>query len=211
LTRNWNALTTLLAMNNSLHHPISKIVFPLVEGICKYPEQLEIKERNGTEPNSITIVLYPHMADYPKLCGMDGRQIKALRFLVKRMGEKMSIGAELDLKESWNGDRENKTPFEHNPNFDKTAAIELITMFEMAIWPDSFNDRTVKTRQEGDKWHIYLTATKEEDQSLIVALADVFYPYGYRNGCKIVIHAGPENSEHCTIRKSPVPSGERER
>lgn len=196
-------------MNNSFQHPITHIVLPLIEGICKYKEDLQVKER--VADNDVSIVLFPHMADYPKLCGKEGRQIKALRFLVKHMGKKIGVNAEIDIKESWHGEREGKSDFEFNPEFDKHEAIKLLDTFRLAIWPDNFGTRDVISNTEGDKLHVYLVSISDEDTSLIIALADVFYPYGYRNGRKIVIHIGPNNSEHRTIRQSPVPSGKRER
>jgi predicted RNA-binding protein YlqC (UPF0109 family) len=196
------------AMNNSLHHPITKAVVPLIGGICKYKSHLEVKEQVNS---GVTIFLLPHMADYPKVCGSGGRQIKALRFLVKRMGNILGIKAFIDLKESWIGDREDDIPFVRNPDFDEQQAIELLDGFRHLLWPQGFENQKISALIEGDKMHIYLMPNSDSDVVTINALADVFYTYGYANGRKIVIHDGPENNEHRTIRQSPIPGGERER
>lgn len=196
-------------MNNSLQHRISKLVIPLVEGICKYCDDLEIKER--IEGDNVSILVSPHMADYPKLCGQDGRQIKALRFIVKQVGIHLNVIADIDLKESWRGQREEKRPFAFNPDFQEAKAVALLNDFRNELWPLSAHEQVMTLREDGDRLHIYLTPANASDASIIIALADIFYPYGYRNGRKIVIHVGPENSEHRTIRQSAVPGGERER
>lgn len=174
-------------MNDHPRHKITKAFLPLIRGMCYHRDDLQIKEAGLTD---LVFTVFPHMADYPILCGTGGRQVKALAYLVKRAGRSMGIAAEFRLKESYIGDTEPVRPFQRNPNFSVPELMEVLSEIMMLTLGA---DQAV-SELEGEKMKIYIDAAHEA--STVMALADVFYPYGYRNGQIVEIRQPkPKNSE----------------
>jgi predicted RNA-binding protein YlqC (UPF0109 family) len=198
-------------MNDSLRHPITNTITPLIRGICKYSTMLEVTE--SVTAGKLAITVSPHTADYPKLCGMQGRQIRSFRALVERMGKMMDIEATIDLVESWRGERDPaRTTFTLNDRYDVQETLDLLKEFCAKIWPLGNEIFTLRHQLDGDNLHVSFTPRIEEFAPLIVALENVFYPYVYIRGRKLKMHNGEiPNIEHRTIRTNALPCGKRER
>lgn len=181
-------------MKRAPSHPITQALLPLIAGICFYKDVLEISDNDSGGRLSIFIV--PHMADYPVLSGSGGRQIRALRYIVRVAAERIGItDSEVHLDESYIGEREPSRPFQTDPKFDERAAMDILHGLMRILWPKRKSTDLRIDRRE--KLHFYIEPIEPEDVTVISALGDLFYCYGMRNGKKIEIHKEKTVGETC--------------
>lgn len=182
-------------MNSQLEHPFTQALSDVIRGMCAYPDQCVVSETGGLL--DIVINICPNMADYRVVCGRNGRQIKALAFLAAEASRHRTEQFKVRLEESFRGRDEQRRDFVQNPAFDETKCLKLLH----EILPFVFQTPVAVTHQrQNDKLLIFID---DPDQPAIVsALSDIFYPYGFRNGCIVDIRPlKPNESNPLGVRK----------
>lgn len=175
-------------MNDSNLHPITVAILSLVKGMCLKPDELKHREiKPSNSPERMTLIISPHMADFRIVCGKGGRQINALRWIVTRVGRRVGLTVDIRLEESYRGEPETGDPFKLNPNFEKESDFSNVFGSILALVFDKAPDFTVVT--QGDKTKIFMEvdSNNPDDVSTVTALADIFYPFGFRHGRRIDI------------------------
>lgn len=178
-------------MKQKLSHPISLAVAPIILGMCHFPEQCEIvEEMDTTEADGSWFLLQvnPSVNDYGIILGKDRRQLLALRYVVDRMGDLRGIDATAELVEGLKGKRNQPPQFQHNPEFDVEAFLEVLgRLADEAIGHGQYVARS--DRSAADRLKVYLAADSDH-VSTIRAIGDLCYPYGFRQG--MIIEVKPE-------------------
>jgi len=162
-----------------------QLLEPIIRGMCNHPDSLEIQEDDSDDSTKLTLL--PHTADYRIICGKQGRQIKALQFLAKALSDRSGNGKPmtLELRESFVGDMEEHRPFKPNPKFDPEACKALVQTFVNALFGRAVITHASFNRRRAT---LHVTIENEPDESAAVAaMGDVFYPYGYGQGCILKI------------------------
>jgi predicted RNA-binding protein YlqC (UPF0109 family) len=168
-----------------------ELLSPLIRGMCKSPDELQISELDS---DGVTvIVLLPHANDYRILCGKGGRQIRALQFLVNSFELRLGIPMRLELRESSTGARDSESrKFEVNRDFDDRGCMETVRRICDTLFARScaihFKRKPAELRIE-----IITDPKHPEEIPTVAALGDVFYPYGYAQGCIIKIKSNHES------------------
>jgi predicted RNA-binding protein YlqC (UPF0109 family) len=168
---------------------ITELLIPIIRGMCTHPEALEITESQSG--GVFTITLSPHTADYRILCGKGGRQIRALQFLVNSFELRGGRMMHLALRESFNGKLEDKRDFTYNPEFDCRRAVEIVREFCEILFARKV-DITFRRKKDTLKITVETDPARPDEMPTVAALADVFYPYGFRQGCVIKIRSNHE-------------------
>lgn len=107
-----------------MKHPITKAIAPLILACCAHPEDCRIEE--AFHEHQLLITVTPHVADYPIICGKKGKQINALKFVIKAAGESAGIDAALSLEDGFTGRKEPARGFNQNPEFDVPWFVGMV-------------------------------------------------------------------------------------
>lgn len=155
-------------------------IFALIQSICYHPNDLKASEKvsNGR----VEIEFHPHMGDIPILIGREGRQYKAIRYLAESIGRLHHQDVSIEIEESYVGKQERRE-FVEDPKFSveplldvllhvARAALGFVPKYEVIANPE--------------KVTVALDLPVAHN-GIVVALADAFYPYGYRHGRKVRI------------------------
>lgn len=163
-------------MNRQHDQLVADAFTRLLRGTCKYPDQCRV----DVNLDKREIHVLPHMADYPVLVGAQGRQVNALKYLASK------CGFELQLNESFIGEREQKEDFEYQPG-TSTASIRLLhdlcsVLFEKR--PGFVCESVPDDKVQGQSLvvHIQPAGDTENNRTILAALKDVIFPYSYRQG-----------------------------
>lgn len=177
-----------------LQHPITKAFIPIISGMCRHADVLNVtEEMDKADPfdsDTLVITVLPHQADFPVICGTRGRQIKSIKHLVERAGEHFQMEARINLEESMIGSPEPRDKFQQDPEFD--VALFERQLREIAVLVFS-RIPEIAIERFCDKLRVVVTPPNPEDLPTIVALADLFYPWGYRKGMIVDIKPPKEN------------------
>lgn len=179
--------------------PFMKTMLPLLRGICLFPADLKVEEE--LDGRSITILIYPHTADFRLVCGKDGRQIKALKFLAIQANKKSRVYDRVDVKleESYFGEAQRAKDYSHNPDFDQIGFQRMLDSILDQVF-DEVPHYTIVFREGKMKIYVDTRPGSPTDMPTVTALADLVYPYGFRNGQKIEIRpSSNRNSEISTL------------
>lgn len=171
--------TDLLAMiSDQLVSPISNTIHQLVTGICSHPDKLGVVEKRAN--GEIKLTYSPYGSDLRVLIGKGGRTINGLKYVFREMGKAERQKAELFISQTYRGRANAGRSFKYDAAFtaDMLGTVLnpiLINLFGVAQW---------ELKEEGDKM-VLIFDVEPADSTLIQALNDAFYPYGFRNGRKL--------------------------
>lgn len=159
--------------HQAFFHSIAKVV----EGICAYPDQLRCftEQLNGAD----VLVFMPHMADYPKLIGSRGRQVKAFESLFQLASLQNQMPLAVAFRESFEGHREPPDPWVFNPKFDLPGFQALVT----EICSFAFGTTEIEIKEDAHRIVLWLGGPRSEEFTPI--LNAVLYPYVYTKGRKL--------------------------
>lgn len=199
-------------MNDASLHPITEAILPLVKGMCLKPDELSHREiKSSRSPDRLTLIISPHMADFRILCGKGGRQINALRWIVTRAGRRLKLTVDIRLEESYRGEPVTGDPFRFNPDFEKDSKFQEVFGNILKIVFDTVPEFNVVTH--GDKTKIFMEVDPNvpDDISTVTALADIFYPFGFRHGRRLEIRPSklPHQAETSCHQHPPDPAPSR--
>lgn len=168
-------------MKHEITHPISKVLHPVVSGMCHHPEDLIVWEKD--HGRALELRFEPHMGDIRVIIGKCGRQAKALKFVGQRMGELQGISVDVQIEESNRGDRDERRPFELNHDY---ALSDFLKVFKPVMGACFNDDLTYVCSIENADFKI-LVDVQERDVPLIMAIGDIFYPFGKAQGRRIEV------------------------
>lgn len=163
-------------------HPVTKTFARLLKGLMRDPQSSLTAKFNG---DTLHLYAKAQRGDYPVLSGAKGRCVEALEFLAE------AAGAKFHLLESFSGDPAEHRPFEQNPTFDLEAAVKLVGDFCSLLFPHPLA-YPLEYERKNDLAIIRLPATGVDDEILIRALDNVFYPYGFAQGMILKIRPAKE-------------------
>jgi len=172
-------------MRDEFRNPITKAIHSLVEGMCEHRSTLNIEEIETDD--SLLVTIRPNTADTPLLVGKQGAGIKALEWLVEKAGNLAGKKCFVTLENSFTGKTGSFQPFIANEQFDLEVLKRLLFQWLSIVFdkPVGMNFRNGKPNE----LKVFLNPENftVDDEVTIRALAQVFYPYGYRNGCIVKI------------------------
>lgn len=166
------------------HEPLFQVLTEIIEGICQdHLDETRIYTDNlkGVE----TLIVMPHMADYPKLIGKEGLQVNAFNYLVQRAARRLGIRLGISIKESFIGEREPIEAFAYNPNFDVADFEEKLSRLMSSVTGE--NIPLTVTSQEAMVIVKYPCERGSENESLGSAMTKVLRPYVFRMGRSLYI------------------------
>jgi predicted RNA-binding protein YlqC (UPF0109 family) len=181
-----NEAIRVSAVKREFKHPITQLFLPIILDFCKYPEEMRIEEsvdRSDRRWDNLTITVFPHTADYALICGKAGRQISAIKFLVKRAGVLQGLVSELNMEESFVGRRESSGEFHQDPGFDIGRFMRLLGSVCPRVMEHPYE---VEHNRNNDKLTVYISTSTEEAPT-IAAINDMLYPWGFRHGMMLNI------------------------
>lgn len=175
-----------IPVKRELRTPLAQALGPLVLNLCRYPEDCCLVER--VDGAVVDLVITPNRADFRVICGKGGRQIKALKYFAKRMGELSHpfFYGEVHLEEGVTGTPEPVRPFVQDPEFDVSALLSDIHSAAFQVM-----GRIVPFTHERhcDKLFVEFAVDPNdpEDVPAVLCLSDLFYPATFRRGmlCEI--------------------------
>lgn len=166
------------------HEPLFQVLTEIVEVICRrHLDDLRVFSENigGAE----TLVVMPHVADYPRLVGRHGGCVHAIEYLVNKTAGRIGERIGFSLRESFVGDREPVEAFVYNPDFDVKSLhrrlIALAGCVSGVRW---------KFKISSDHEYILVTVPVErsrDTETFLSALEAVFKPACYGDGRKLQI------------------------
>jgi predicted RNA-binding protein YlqC (UPF0109 family) len=156
---------------------IFELISKVVTGMCCRPNDLVIREEGAR------LVIIPHTSDYRVICGKQGRQIRALKLLVDRMAARAKCQYQIELHDGYSGPHEAIMAFQPNPEFNFAEATLLVSKFLNALF-----ERPIIVKSSIMGHHLVILVDANNDElPYIYALGDVFYPYGFRQGCLLKV------------------------
>lgn len=161
------------------HEPLFASLTEIVEGICR--DHLdETRIFSDTIKGVETLVILPHMADYPKLIGKSGAQVHAFNYLVQRAARRLGLRLGISIQESFIGEREPSEAFCYNPNFDFPAFEKVLARLAAAVTGGELQF----TLTDADAMVIarYPCVRGSDNETLGGALCSVLRPYVFRLG-----------------------------
>ena len=163
-----------------------KAIIEVIAGICAHPEDLKIYD-DVSGNHVITLHVYPHQADYPKLVGAQGRTVNAISHLFVRAAVQLKQPLAFMLQESFIGRREDRIPFAYNPDFDLPKLERLFDTVAGTVLPGAEIRQTVN----GEDISIVVVTDRTDDHNTTVsALNALFYPYGFAQGRMVNVRLG---------------------
>jgi predicted RNA-binding protein YlqC (UPF0109 family) len=177
-------------------HSISTVLADVARSVCYHPEEFHISEE--VCPDLLRVIFKPHMGDIRLLIGRAGRQSNGFNHLANVMAMKegfvgRSIKGEIVygqcfIQESFVGERENRKP-EFNPNFttdDFYDAIVPVVHRALGRVPITVEVRPIEEDEAHPAFCAYLDVP-EEQTATAMAIGDIFFPVGRRNGRKVKV------------------------
>lgn len=166
------------------HEPLFAVLTEIIEAVCRdhledtriYPERVD-----GVE----TLTVIPHMADYPKLIGKSGAQVKALNYLVQHAARRLGVRLRVNIEESFIGSREPIEPFAYDPKFDVEAFKDVLTRLTNVVAGNTIKFDVI----ERDAMIVcrYLCERSSENEAVGSAISSVLRPYCFRLGRSLYI------------------------
>ena len=169
------------------HEAFFAAIAKVVEGVCAYPDQLRcFTERlNGAD----VLVFMPHMADYPKLIGRKGRQVKAFESLFQMAAVRNNAPIAVAFRESFEGHREPPDPWVFKPQFDHKGFRAIVD----AICSFAFGETQVEITEDAERIVLFIGGDQADECAPVVNA--ILYPYVYAKGRKLKLrNAIPELS-----------------
>lgn len=118
-------------MNEQAVLPLVNLLREVLTGFCKYPAELTVRaESCPVTEGKINVVVHPHIMDYPRMIGKDGRMVKAFKAITKAVGEKSGAVVEFILKDSpKKGHKEDLLKVPVNPGYDLKVPARAMEKF----------------------------------------------------------------------------------
>lgn len=151
----------------------------IIEGACAYPDELRVyPEANGDHTTSLVVL--PHMADYPKIVGKGGRTVNALKLLTSQASVRLGERIAFKLEESFVGKGEPRVGFGYNKDFDIDAFRKLLEVVAGSVFEPT---PVFQITASGEDLFVDLMIERtNENETLVNALHAAFYPYGFAKG-----------------------------
>lgn len=185
-------------MNNSDLHSVTQTLLPVLRGMCYQPEALIVRET--TDPDGHydkIIVIEPHVMDGGILNGAASRQWNAIRRVFWLGFNRYGMNVKAVLRENPEGVREKGPNFRANPNFEKDTNFTHLLAQVMSL---TLNGKYVCRREpivnDAKGRPCLIIRVSGAEPADVAAIADVFWPFGYRNGLIISIRTQKLNDHH---------------
>lgn len=176
-------------MNTKLSHPITLTLLPILQGLCIYPNGLQIiEEANDRE---LTIVVCPEQIDRGTIVGKMGRCLDAINAVVSAAGERIGIKADVQVdSDKPINPRHRMTPFAINDEFGVDEVVALVRpLAEMALGPV----KLAAHKNSAEEAVVVVKPLHPCSLDLIKSISDIFFSLGYRQGR--IIKIKPANDE----------------
>ena len=168
-------------MTHEFINPISQALVPVVRGICIHPGELQISER--FDGRTLELRFSPHMGDLPLIIGPQGRQVRALIYVGKAMGRRAGITVDLQVNESYRGERDKPRRFRLDPGFTKQHLDTFLNpVVELSLGPGVPSE----FRIDGGTFKVHLDVS-DDDQLVARAIGDLFFAFGMAIGRRIEV------------------------
>lgn len=171
-------------MRDEYDYAITKAVYQLVDGMCQHPGTIKLEEVG--DPNHVRMILRPSVADIKVIVGKAGAGVKSLTWLVERAGAIAGKHYQIEVEDDFYGKDNGPQPFVSDPKFHLDAFKRLLAEWTAMVFPGPVG---MSFRKIGRDLRVNLEPRdgSPDDVTTIRALSQVFYPYGYRQGCIIKI------------------------
>lgn len=105
---------------------LRELLHATVLGLCLHPEDLTVEMLADRHP--VELIIRPHIADYPKIVGSEGRTIDSLKRLFSRLAiEHYATEAQVSVTDTpLKGLPTSPVNVEFNPNWRPTAVLLLV-------------------------------------------------------------------------------------
>lgn len=194
-------------MNNSDLHLVTQTLLPVLRGMCYHPEALVVKETADPKGRyDKMIVLEPHVVDGGILNGSDSRQLNAIRRVFWLAFNRFGLNVKTELRDNPEGKRVMGPGFKENPEFEKTTGFTYLFASVLNITLDAgYVLRRDDDTPDSKGRPCTTIRISGADPSDVAAIADMFWPFGYRNGRIISIRTQKLNDYNPPLRTSQVP------
>ena len=196
-------LKTLPTMNDSSLHLVTRTILPVLLGMCSEPDKLVVTETEDPKREyQKIIVIKPSRTDAGVLYGGASRQILAIQHVFATAFARCGIKAKAKIEQSYEGEKNPLPRYRFNPEFERTSnfthvfAKVLNAVFDK---PPLIERKEVMDRDSGDPCLVVIV---HGDAAEVSALADMFYPFGIRQGMKLKIR--PPKLYDQTTRNNPL-------
>ena len=168
-------------MTDNKHEALTKPFIAVIRGICSHKNDGELVFRVSTTEEAVELTVVPHTADFPKINGKGGRQIKALKFLFERAGGNLGLDAALKLEESFVGNRE-ESSFTENPKFNVSEMRSLIVTFAKTVMGCPVDAEINQDGNGRTTFTLKPSVEIRDAMTITAAMDEVFYPYAMAHG-----------------------------
>lgn len=113
-------------MNEQAVLPIVNLLRQVLTGYCKYPADLTVR----LEPSG-KLIVHPHIVDYPRIIGKDGRFVKAFKYMAEFLSHQVGVGSlDFVLKDSpRKGQPEEPVKVPYDRTYDVDRVFRMIEEF----------------------------------------------------------------------------------
>lgn len=176
-------------MNTEKQHPITQAVKELLKATCYDTAHLSVVELS--EDHYLEIGVTVGLEDYAIIVGRGGERINALIELVKFAGENANLAAKLTLRKDENSNRPLHRSFKYNPDFDESLFAGPFYEWCGLVGVPLEGIAIGRNEQECANLQVRIPVPEDDivTRAKIQDLSHVFWPYGFRNGCRMDIKA----------------------
>lgn len=200
-------LQTLATMNDSSLHLVTQTLLPVLKGMCYEPELLSVSEVPDPQGNfEKLVIIVPSATDAGILNGAGKRQSTAIRNVFDAAFRRSGIKAEARIHDG-GGTKRRLGNFSPNPNFERDTGFNRLLASVLNITFEQ-PPRIIRNSEELDHATGFpcQVIVIEGEPVIISAIADMFYPFGIRQGKKLKIRPTQLRNDNVNnpLRTSPL-------